>query len=143
MTRKCWRERMLSTANYFPESCVYDRTLGSTRDVSLPRASSSPMQLTQQPCFSRKMSGEHTAVMASVAFIPHAFLGSLAEISPPESVGSTHTGEHCCISTGHTQLGTATATQTHLTPSQSTEPTFQNPAGSLKEQQWERQMNKC
>lgn len=64
MTKKRWRERVLSTANYFPEAYVYDHTLGSTRDVSLHRASSSPMQLTQQPCFSKKMSGEHTAVMA-------------------------------------------------------------------------------
>lgn len=55
---------MLSTVNYFPESYVYDHTLGSTRDVSVPRASSSPMHFTQQPCFSKKMSGEHPAVMA-------------------------------------------------------------------------------
>lgn len=61
------------------------------------------MQFTQQPCFSKKMSGEHTAVMAWAAFIPHAFLGRLAEISPPELVGSTYTGEHSCISMGHTQ----------------------------------------
>lgn len=37
--------------------------------------------------------------------------------------------------------GSAAATQTHLTWSQSTEPTFQNPAGSWKKKQWER--NKC